>query len=51
MGCEMMTAGRRCVLGWIDVNVEVDEDDSLMFREGRKGRQRTAKFHNKVPSR
>lgn len=38
----MMTAGRRCVsLGWIDVNVDVDGDDSLMLREERttKGQQ------------
>lgn len=35
MRCEMMTAGPRCVvgLGSIDVNVHVDEDDSLMLRE------------------
>lgn len=32
----MMTAGRRCVLlGWIDINVDIDEDDSLMLREER----------------
>lgn len=42
--CEMMTAGTRCtgcVLGRIDVDIDVDEDDSLMLREGRrmKGQQ------------
>lgn len=29
----MMTAGRHCALGRIDVNVDGDEDDSLMLRE------------------
>lgn len=28
--CEMMTAGRRCVLlGWIDVNVDVDSTRTI----------------------